>query len=248
MSLFVKRYPSPQRAQTALANYTWLSSLDSGVTFPKLVSATESRLVFNTVNGDTPGPVHLPQLANAVGHLHRAAAPRLASSSADPKQQAFLSGIKDFPESRREALRHSGGKSELCSETISQILPFAASQPCTFYKDSNLRNFILTGDAVVVVVDFDDLTLAPYGYDLAKLIVSSAMTHGQLTVLAISETLSAYNAAVGWEACTLRRLALWAELNWLLTAKYLGRNGYTHPWPQLRPWTNPLHAGGSEWQ
>ena len=43
-----------------------------------------------------------------------------------------------------------------------------------------------TGPAIV---DFDDLTLAPFGYDLAKLVVSTAMTHGPLPAEAITAAL-----------------------------------------------------------
>jgi aminoglycoside/choline kinase family phosphotransferase len=55
-----------------------------------------------------------------------------------------------------------------------------AGLPAVIHKDANIRNFILT-EAGVAIVDFDDLTLAPYAYDLTKLIVSTATTFGRAT-------------------------------------------------------------------
>ena len=40
-----------------------------------------------------------------------------------------------------------------------------------------MRNVLVTPSGPALV-DFDDLTLAPFGYDLAKLVVSTAMTFG----------------------------------------------------------------------
>ncbi len=61
----------------------------------------------------------------------------------------------------------------------SALLHGACGGPAAFYKDANPRNFLIT-PAGPVTVDFDDLTLAPFGYDLAKLVVTLAMTYGAL--------------------------------------------------------------------
>lgn len=115
-------------------------------------------------------------------------------------------------------------------------------QPAALYKDANIRNFLLTDDGVAVV-DFDDLTLAPFGYDLAKLVVSAAMTYGQLDPHMIELALNTYNshtAAVGrFTECPMQHLRVYAEFHHLLTAPYLHRNGYRHPWPRVRPWPEP---------
>lgn len=97
------------------------------------------------------------------------------------------------------------------------------------------------------LVDFDDLTLAPFGYDLAKLIVSTAMTYGTITPADIHAALDTYHrhvtAAGGPDAaCPPPHLAGYAEMHHLLTIRYLHRNGYRHPWPHLRPWANPTTA------
>jgi aminoglycoside/choline kinase family phosphotransferase len=110
--------------------------------------------------------------------------------------------------------------------------------PAALYKDANIRNFILTQHGVAMV-DFDDLTLAPFGYDLAKLIVTTAMTHGRSG--AVDAALAAYNARVDTNACPPHRLHAYAEFHHTLTARYLGHNGYRHPWPLIRPWPVPTY-------
>jgi hypothetical protein len=46
-------------------------------------------------------------------------------------------------------------------------------------------------DGTPVTIDFDDLTLVPFCYDLAKLIVTLAMTHGPIPCATITEALRA---------------------------------------------------------
>ncbi|WP_246835242.1 phosphotransferase [Micromonospora sp. MH33] len=53
------------------------------------------------------------------------------------------------------------------------------SPPTAFYKDPNIRNYLVDGEDIAVV-DFDDLTLAAFGYDLAGLLVTASMTYGRL--------------------------------------------------------------------
>jgi len=52
---------------------------------------------------------------------------------------------------------------------------------------------LITPDGLPVTIDFDDLTLAPFGYDLAKLVVTLAMTYGELPGEQIAAALFAYN-------------------------------------------------------
>lgn len=115
-----------------------------------------------------------------------------------------------------------------------ELITQAAEWPATFYKDSNVRNVLITGSGPILV-DFDDLTLAPFGYDLAKLLVSAAMTHGPLPRTTYTETLAAYidgveSAGGPADAYTQGDLAHWLEIQNLFTSPYLGHNGYRHPW------------------
>ncbi len=90
-----------------------------------------------------------------------------------------------------------------------------------------------------VTVDFDDLTLAPFGYDLAKLVVSLSMTYGALGSARITAALDAYNTATrhlpGVMPVTREQLMAWAEIHHILTSRYLGRAGYRHSWHAVRP-------------
>ena len=106
------------------------------------------------------------------------------------------------------------------------LLHGACGGPAAFYKDANRRNFLIT-PAGPVTVDFDDLTLAPFGYDLAKLVVSLSMTYGALGSARITAALGAYNAATrhlpAVMPVTREQLMAWAEIHHILTSRYLGR-------------------------
>lgn len=221
MNIFVKRYRDPQTAAAAAAHLTWLTNLDSGVRFPALRMVAGQRLVTELLTGHHPRPADLPVVAAALGSLHRNAYDRhLHHAHLDQPFRVNGLLINDFVTPRHAALAR-------------QPVPHT-DLPAAIYKDSNLRNTLLT-DHGVALIDFDDLTLAPFGYDLAKLIVSTDMTHGQPAASLLADTLAAYNDHVGANACTIDRLLRYAELHGSLTAPYLHRNGYRHPWPTVRP-------------
>lgn len=233
-TVFVKHYADHARGVAARAHHGWLDTIAIGVRLPRLFPGTAAHLVTERLTGRHPGPDDLVAVAAALGRMHgHAHATQLHAARLD---QPFTSSggitIADFHTSRRRVL----------SELGIQPRPAATA----FYKDANLRNFVLTGDEIAVV-DFDDLTLAPFGYDLAKLVVSTAMTHGRLDTAAVDTAVTAYNrwvAATGGphDACTWTDLACYAEVHHVLTAAYLHRHGYRHAWPTVRPWSAPLAA------
>lgn len=233
MTVFVKRYPDELSCAAARANHTWLEALDSGVRIPRLLAAYTCRLVFEHMKGTRPAVVDLPRIAAALGRLHSAATPALAKARLD--QEFHTAGghvIADFVSVRP------------VMAAIPETTDAVARIGVSIYKDANLRNFLIT-DADVVILDFDDLTLAPYGYDLAKLLISMAMTFGPVDRCLALAALDHYNGALGSAKCTLEDVAIWAEINWMLTADYLGRNGYHHPWPTIRPWPVPFTSDRS---
>ncbi|MDT5024193.1 MAG: hypothetical protein QOE61_619 [Micromonosporaceae bacterium] len=240
MTLFTKRYPDVASTAAAHAHYRWLAAVTpADIELPSLVHVRAQQLVFQLIEGVTPTARQLPDLAAALGRLHRAAAGGLTGARLDRPHDAGGLTIADFVTSRREALHAAGRIQGVAPARLETVLRYAAGLPPTIYKDSNLRNFLVT-DRGVAVVDFDDLTLAPYGYDLAKLIISTAMTHGPIQTAHILTALKRYNAHTAPDSCTFDDLACWAELTWLLNAPYIGRNGYSQPWPKLRPWADPL--------
>lgn len=226
-AVFVKSYRDPRRAIAARAHREWLAALDSGVRVPDLRSAQPLRLVFEHLGHRQPGVGDLGVLAQALGRLHAAAYIEQLHAARLDAPFAGSNGlvIDDFVSSRRELLDR---------------MPMPVSgRPVAIYKDANIRNFLLTDDGVAIV-DFDDLTLAPFGYDLAKLVVSTAMTHGRLDPGDVEQALDVYNShtseADGGVSCSLDHLKVYAEFHHVLTARYLHHNGYHHAWPEVRPW------------
>jgi hypothetical protein len=234
-AVYVKHYADPQRAAAAVAHHAWLVSLDSGVRLPRLLDARAGQLTFEHLGHRHPQPQDLPVLADALGALHAVAhRDHLSEASLDrpftttTAPDGSVLTIRDFftPRSRLRAW---------------QPLQLAGA-PVALYKDANLRNFLLT-DTGVAVLDFDDLTLAPFGYDLAKLVVSTAMTFGTLLPPeVVDQALTAYNARLDVcppARCTRADLQSYTEINHQLTRAYLHRNGYHHAWPRVRPWPAP---------
>lgn len=227
-TVFVKHYTDPARGIAASRHLRWLHSLASGVRLPHLYPGTATHMVMERLPGRHPGPGDLTEVAVALGQLHASAYRMYLHAARLDQPFAGSDGITiaDFHRRRNRALTTCG---------IEQ--PSLA--PAAFYKDANLRNFLLTPDGVAVV-DFDDLTLAPFGYDLAKLVVSTAMTHGRLSGTSIATALAAYNRTVAMNGgpqngCTKDDLARYCEVHHLLTVPYLHRNGYHHAWPTVRP-------------
>lgn len=226
---FVKHYPNPQRAAAARAHRDWLASLDCAVQLPELRSAGPHELEFDHLGHRHPGPDDLAVLARALGGLHAAAhISQLHDASLDsPFTTPTGLVIIDFVAPRRQRLDQ-------------MPVPWTGL-PVALYKDANIRNFLLT-DTGPAILDFDDLTLAPFGYDLAKLIVSTAMTHGHLDPRDIEAALAVYNthtAPAGDITCPMERLRAYTEFHHLCTARYLHHHGYSHAWPDVRPWAEP---------
>jgi hypothetical protein len=231
-TVFIKHYADPARGVAARDHLRWLQQLDSGVYLPHLYPSAATCLVLERIHGRLPEPGDLPELAAALGRLHGSAYAHELYATRLDQSFATTTGtiIRAFSTGR--------------GHVLAQLTHDWSGAPAAFYKDANRRNFIIT-TAGPAIVDFDDLTLAPFGYDLAKLIVSTAMTFGHLPQKQIDTALTAYNRHVAdsggaLAACSPTQLADYAEVHHLLTARYLHRNGYQHAWPQVRPWPAPV--------
>lgn len=227
--VFVKHYDDPHRCAAAGRHLAWLLHLGAGVRLPALREASTDTLEFEHLDGTRPGPEHLGEIADALGRLHVAAYQRQLHAAR--LELPFYTGdlaIADFVQSRREVLR--------------QVPTDVAGLPAALYKDANVRNFVLTRDGVAIV-DFDTLTLAPFGYDLAKLVVSTVMTYGAIAESAIAAALEVYNARVGHlhelSRCSRSQFDTYERIHELLTRPYLHRNGYHFTWPDGRPARDP---------
>jgi Ser/Thr protein kinase RdoA (MazF antagonist) len=248
---YVKRYPDPAARNRAHANYQWLAALGGPVRLPSLVPASEqNRLALERVEGRHATLANLPMLAGHLGDVHGAAYVGELHRARLGQPHLTQAGhvLPSFPDGRLQAVAR-----ELRAGTVPGArLPVACTQrliaeadgPAAFYKDANPRNFLITPAGDPVTIDFDDLTLAPFGYDLAKLIVTLSMTHGPIPASDIATALSAYNAATAGHRETLPgvtwdELMIWAEIHHILTSRYAADGRYPYRWDQARPTTRP---------
>lgn len=242
---FVKAYPTAQARAVAEHHYRWLATHVQPVQLPALLAVRDSSLEFVHVQGRHAAPSDLVRIAAHLGDAHGGAwTNTLHTARMDQPHPISRGGtISDFISPRLAALRRRHQAGYLPTHDLDathDILTAAAPEPVTFYKDTNPRNILITADGELITVDFDDLTLAPFGYDLAKLIVTLAMTHGQLPDKLIESSLDTYNTTAARHGVDLghvdvQRLSHYTTLHHILTAPYLGRGGYRHPWPTVRP-------------
>lgn len=239
---WVKRYESATACQAAARNHQWLAGLEAPV---PLLRATGARhLEFDHIQGRHATPRDMHEIAGLLGWLHSTArSAELHRSRLDqPFTTRSATHLLDFVSTRRAALMRlsascaePGNQTDAVAQAIADV-ESAADQAACFYKDSNPRNFLIISRRPVscVAVDFDILTLAPAGYDLAKLLVTLTMTYGLLPSKAVRSALVSYNTAltgrsdlpsVSWD-----ELMAWSNVHSILTRPYLGRGGYRHAW------------------
>ncbi|MFI1888780.1 phosphotransferase [Streptomyces jumonjinensis] len=245
--LFTKRYQTPERTAAAVRHYRWIGQHVKPLRQPVLISTGSDSLTFERVEGRPVRPEDLPRMAELLGHAHGAAWSSDLQTASLNTPHCFQDGtaFDDYLGPREAALRQRHAQGYLPDKVslyaMLGLLEETAQGPSAFYKDSNPRNFIITGAADIVTVDTDDLSLAPMGYDLAKLITALHLTYGPLTDQAINAALFAYNAAARCYGARLgatdrERLDDFLALHAVLTAPYVGRNGYHYSRP-MRPRT-----------
>jgi Ser/Thr protein kinase RdoA (MazF antagonist) len=244
---FVKHYPSSAAGQAAEANYRWLAGLGSRVRLPALTAASGPVLCFERIDGRCARPEDLVMLAAHLGDVHGSAhVIELHQARLDhPYRAMFGHLLPSFPHRRVDAvareLRAGNVPGDgLMSVARAQRLLAEADGPAAFYKDANLRNFLITPDGLAVTIDFDDLSLAPFGYDLAKLVVTLAMTNGALPGDQIAAALRTYNTAAARHCgalpgVTWAELMNWAEIHHILTSRYAADGRYPRHWQEVRP-------------
>ena len=241
---FVKHYPSLAARQAAQANYRWLAGLHSRPRLPELTAANGPVLGFERIDGRCARPEDLGMLAAHLGDVHGSAhAAELHQARLNQPYRAVNGHmLPSFPHRRVDAVARElrAGNvpgNGLMSIARAQRLLARADGPAAFYKDANPRNFLITPDGLAVTVDFDDLTLAPFGYDLAKLVVTLAMTYGSLPGEQIAAALCAYNTAAARQCAALpgvtwTELMNWAEIHRILTSRYAADGRYPRRWHQ----------------
>uniref|UniRef100_UPI0014702863 aminoglycoside phosphotransferase family protein n=1 Tax=Spirillospora albida TaxID=58123 RepID=UPI0014702863 len=228
-------YRTRAAAETAARNHAWISGLGQ-LAVPALLHQNDRQLVFAHIPGRHVTRNDLSSVAGSLARFHVAAHRRLHDARTNEDHPtgrgAVLTGFAEQRERRLLQLLASSPPPEtwLTPALVRAWILHAADLPAAVYKDANIRNFLLT--PTVVAVDFDIISLAPLGYDLAKLVVSAAMTYGPLDTSLEAKCLNTYNehlSAAGLRICTGQQFLTWAEMNHVLTSPYIGRNGYRFP-------------------
>jgi SAM-dependent methyltransferase len=251
---YEKTYPDRASVARAVGNHTWLASLVPPLRLPKLHDVADLTIRFEGLDGMHVTLDHLLPAATHLGEVH-AAAHQTYLHNADLREDFTA----ELPNGRRHRItgflapRLDAVAQALNSGVVPdpyldlgeahRLMNAGARGPAAFYKDCNPRNLLIPAPASCLgpaTIDVDDLTLAPFGYDVAKLVVGLAMTVGRLPDDLIVQTLSAYNLAVGSRIPDVRPVTMsdfidWAEISHILNSRYLGRHGYVHSWHQLRP-------------
>ncbi|WP_405657813.1 phosphotransferase [Streptomyces sp. NBC_00079] len=246
---FTKAYATETQRVRAQRNHEWLSCHAEPMALPPIIESRPRALTFTRVEGQHPEPHDLERVAQHLGSCHGS-----AWHGCLHKAQLAKTYVSDghvlagFIGPRAAVLRqrfHDGyiASAQALDATFT-LLRKTAGRPATFYKDSNPRNILITPAGPLVTIDTDDLTLAPFGYDLAKLVVTLSMTHGPLEDVQVNGALAAYNSAAAAHhprlgETTLTQLMEYAELHGFLTAPYLGRGDYRWPWTRVRPTPTP---------
>ncbi|MGW2867895.1 phosphotransferase [Kitasatospora sp. NPDC001225] len=249
MRTFTKTYTDPQLQQRTLAHYRWIARINPDVRISEVVQVRPTTIDFEHLDGHHGTTDDLVALAGLLGHQHTTAHTRdLHAARLDAPHTSGDVTIASFADSRRERLHRLLGTGTvpgpiLTREAIDGWLERAATMPAAFYKDADPRNFLITNTRVAVI-DFDSLTLAPFGYDLAKIVVTTAMTTGPLPEGTIRQAVAAYNRHPGQHGlpgCSWREFAAWCEFHHILTTPYHGTNGYQFSWHAIRPaWTTDI--------
>lgn len=246
MNRFIKNYATPEQAAAAARHHAWLAAHAQPLRQPTLTVIGPNSLAFERIEGRHAERGDLLRLAGQLGDAHGTAwVSDLRPVSLD-EPHTFPDGVLfgDYLAVREVALRRRREQGHLpdriALHAMLTLLEKTAEGPTAFYKDSNPRNFLFTEDATLFTLDTDDLTLAPFGYDLAKLIATLIMTYGPISPLVIEEALSTYNKAAGRHDSRLgttgrERLNDFLALHCVLTAPYAGRNGYRFGPPVSRP-------------
>lgn len=239
---FVKDFADPERCSAARRHHAWLTRCAPALVQPDVVAVGPSSLSFRYVQGRHAKPADLPRLAAMLGTAHGQAWARELQHAVlhQPHQATGGELLTAYAPARGQALerRLADGylpdRSTLLS--LLDILERTAEGPTAFYKDTNPRNLLISASAVVTV-DVDDLTLAPFGYDLAKLVHTLALSNHPLPPTAVQAAIRQYNTAA---AETDERLATLTPtrfndfllLHRALTAPYRDRDHYRHGIPQ----------------
>ncbi|NEB01865.1 phosphotransferase [Streptomyces sp. SID13726] len=239
---FTKQYTDSSRVAAAVRHHWWLTEHAPPLHLPMLQVIRSNSVTYQWVKGRPARPEDLPRLAQLLGDAHGTAWASDLQTADLHVPHRFDDGTEfaDYLSPRTAALRVRLEQGYLPNKAalhaMLSLLEKTAEGPAVFYKDSNPRNVLIAETGVLFTIDTDDLTLAPAAYDLAKLVLTLQLTYGPLRPAAIDAALVLYNEAAARHGVTLaatdrERLDDFLALHAVLTAPYVGRNGYHYGWP-----------------
>lgn len=232
---FVKHYGSPAAAARAVRHHRWLAGNAPPMRQPRICGTAAASITFEHITGQHARTNDLRALAGLLGDAHGSAwdVDLRRADLGTPHPLPGGGSLGDYLACRRVALHRRLERGFLpgtaALRAMLTLLEETATGPAAFYKDSNPRNFLITGSGTIFVIDTDDVTLAPLGYDLAKLIVTLQMTYRNLRSAAVTTALDSYNQAAarhGHLAVTHAHLDPFLALHRVFNAPYAGRHGY----------------------
>jgi hypothetical protein len=232
MKTCVKRYASREALVAAADHVHWMKRTGLRVCDVTATDTDRLELELAWVDGTSvAGDDDLVAIAVQLGQWHRRLATReLRKQTINASHRSHGVSLCGFIGPRRRILERLLPEAADHRQLANAVSSAMERSKVTVYKDANVRNVVMTAGGPCHV-DPDQLGLAPGGYDLAKLLVSSAMTTGQRP--GVEAALRAYNGAFGAIACDQADMAIWLELHDLLTARYVGRH-YAHRWRDVR--------------
>lgn len=220
--VYNKYYQSDSTCSLAYSHYLLLRS--AGIAVPSYHSefspngsSRQPVLSMAYIPGVHAGSNNAGQIAAILADLH----------SAEPVKEWILRKAAQQTSQERALYRREYG-------------PAASELPLSVYKDANYRNFVVSDR--IYTLDYDTLTLAPAGYDLAKFFVSVGMHEGNVSNECMTRALRTYLNKTGAHL-TKGVFRTLLNINIIRTRKYIGHGGYRYV---PRPLTTL--EGGIRWK
>ncbi|MQB08167.1 hypothetical protein DXT91_29470 [Agrobacterium tumefaciens] len=122
----------------------------------------------------------------------------------------------------------------LTASNFIRVLKHFSGTSSNLYKDSNVTNFInYNGGAFII--DFDTITLAPFGYDFAKLLLTDAVKSHSLEQQRVAGALMQYRWTPACGALSANLMLMFMDIHWIMAQPFRRKNSYQVDWAVLRP-------------
>jgi DNA-binding XRE family transcriptional regulator len=247
---FIKTYLTNVARSAAQAHLRWLAFHASPLRPPRIVAARARRLVFEGVEGRRPVLADLAAVASHLGAAHGTAwTTRLHAARLDTSYRldsghviaGFTAGWLEMLDILERSGRLDGGEAASYRSALGEV----ADGPVAISTNTTPDSLLISPAGRPVSIDFDHLILAPFGYDLARLIVTLALQHGPVPKSAAQQAMNAYNPAARRHGSHLGvNAAQMIECICLHRTLIEEADGDLECWPEPRR-TRPPHTDGA---